>query len=151
MKSSIRAYLDAGFLLALLVNSSNGSPVATRLVSDLEGPFRLNFLHQLQVENFFVSLQTSDNVERQTVGAEGFRLWRRYLAEGVFQLNSADWDSAFRCAITWNGQSAKSAPFLLLLHPALAFVEGVSHFLSFDPRSRAVAESVGLKLLPRSI
>lgn len=151
MKSSTQAYPDAGFLLTLLINSSKGSPIATRLVRELEGPFHLNLLHQLQVENFFVSLQKSGEAARQSAGAEGFRLWRRYLAEGVFQLNSMDWDSAFRFAITWNGHSHAPAPFLLLLHPALAFAEGATHFLSFDPRSRDVAASVGLKLFPRAI
>ena len=40
----MRAYLDAGFLLALLINSTKDGPVANQLVRDLEGPFPVNFL-----------------------------------------------------------------------------------------------------------
>ena len=60
-----------------------------------------------------------------------------------------DWDSAFRVAITWNNQQvATPPPFLLLLHPALAFVAGATQFLSFDPRARDVARMAGMQVLP---
>ncbi len=147
----MRAYLDAGFLLALLINSEKGGPVATQLLRDLEGPFHLNFLHQLQAENFLVSLQKSKDLNRQAYGTEGLRLWRTYLTEGVFQITPMDWDSAFRLAISWNSQATVPPPFLLFLHPALAFSERATHLLSFDPRVRDVARSVGLKLLPESL
>lgn len=62
---------------------------------------------------------------------------------------STDWDSAFRAALTWNHQNLDTPPpFLLLLHPALAEVAGATHFLSFDSRSRALAQSSGLALRP---
>ena len=147
----MRAYLDAGFLLALLINSTTGGPVAAQIIRDLEGPFPVNFLHQLQAENFLVTLQRSKDLNRQASGTEGFRLWRNYLAEGIFQLTSVDWESGFRLAISWNSQSVLPPPFLLMLHPALALSEGATHLLSFDPRARDIARAVGIQLLPASL
>jgi hypothetical protein len=83
---------------------------------------------------------------------EGNRLWRGYLDEGVFQIQSVDWETAFRVAITWNRGYTTPAPApLLLLHPALAATAGASHFLSFDPRSRRAAKSAGLRPLPEQL
>ena len=148
----MRAYLDAGFLLASIIHTTAGTSVANQLLRDIGGPCALNFLHQLQVENFLVSCQKRPGLPRQVAAAEGQRLWRNYLAEGVFQMTPTDWDSAFRVALTWNGQyPATPPPFLLLLHPALALVAGASHFLSFDPRSREIARRMGQELLPEKL
>ena len=144
-------YLDAGFLLAVLVKT-DGAAIASQVLRRFTAPFLLNFMHQLQAENLLVALQNSPELERQTLGNEGFYTWRNYMAEGVFQLVPADWDSAFRNAITWNSQLAEAPPApLLLLHPALAAVAGASHFLSFDPRSRAIAKRAGLSLIPETL
>jgi hypothetical protein len=142
-------YLDGGFLLTLVVKTT-GSATANRLVRG-GAPFPLNFLHQLQAENLLVSLQDSQRASRQTAGREGMRLWRYHLAEGVFQLTPTDWDTAFRLAIRWNMQVAAAPPPWLLLHPALAATVGATDFFSFDPRSRAIAKTAGLKLVPDRI
>jgi hypothetical protein len=147
----MRAYLDAGFLLSALIHSTKGSPLANQILRAIEAPFPVNFLHQLQAENFLVSQQTAKERSRQAIGTEGLRLWRNYLAEGIFQLVPADWDSAFRLALTWNSQSGSPPPFLLLLHPALALSEGATHFLSFDSRARDTARAAGLELLPEEL
>ncbi|MHC1765456.1 MAG: hypothetical protein AB9869_14335 [Verrucomicrobiia bacterium] len=147
----MRAYLDAGFLLTSLIHTTKGSQIANQLLREWGAPFHLNFLHQLQVENLLVTLQTSAETERQRIGSEGHRLWRNYFSEGVLQLTPADWDSAFRMALTWNGHSSAPAPFLLLLHPALALSNGATHFMSFDPRSREVARATGLGVLPEGL
>lgn len=144
-------YLDAGFLLAAILKT-DGSPIAHRALRQFTAPFKLNFLHQLQAENLLVNCQKSNQPAKQELGNQGFRTWRNYLAEGVFQLIPADWDSAFRNALTWNEHAVAAPPSpLLLLHPALASVLGASHFLSFDARSRAVAKAAGLKLMPESL
>jgi hypothetical protein len=62
-----------------------------------------------------------------------------------------DWESAFRLAISWNSQSIVPPPFLLMLHPALAFSQGATYLLSFDPRARDVARAVGIQVLPASL
>jgi hypothetical protein len=144
-------YLDAGFLLTLLV-PADGSALAHRVLRRGSAPFALNFLHQLQAENLLVGLEKSDDPARQTAGLQGKQLWQHYLAEGVFQLTPTDWDSAFRVAITWNNQHPRTPPLpLLLLHPALAAVARATEFLSFDPRSRAVAKAAGLRLHPERL
>ena len=142
-------YLDGGFLLTLLVKTG-GTATANRLLRG-HAPIALNFLHQLQAENLLIGLQHADT-GRQVAGREGMRLWRHYLAEGVFQLTPADWDSAFRQAIRWNSQSVDAPPLpLLILHAALAVSAGATEFFSFDPRSRAVAKAAGMKIQPERL
>jgi hypothetical protein len=148
----MKAYLDAGFLLTTIIPITRGRPAAQQILREIDAPCTLNFLHQLQVENLLVSLQTSAEKARETTGNDGRQLWRNYFSEGVFQLMPADWDSAFRAAINWNNQHVSTPPpFLLMLHPALAAVAGATHFASFDPRSRAVARSAGMELLPENL
>ncbi len=144
-------YLDAGFLLTVLIHT-DGSAVAGQVLRGFNAPFLLNFLHQLQAENLLVNFQKSGQPERQALGNEGFQMWRNYLAEGVFQMVPTDWDSSFRVALTWNQQAVEAPPSpLLILHPALAAAVGASHFLSFDPRSRKMAKAAGIKLLPEAL
>jgi hypothetical protein len=66
-------------------------------------------------------------------------------------MTAVDWESAFRLAITWNGHGITPPPLLLLLHPALAFSEGATHFMSFDPRSREIARAAGLRIQPKML
>jgi hypothetical protein len=141
-------YLDAGFLLALLVHG-NESYVAMEVLGSFDAPFALNFLHQLQAENLLVRLQKDKDPQKQKAGNEAQRMWRHRLEEGVFQLVPTDWESTYRVAIAWNAHHPESPPApLLLLHPAAASVAGATHFLSFDPRPRAIARSAGMELLP---
>jgi hypothetical protein len=144
-------YLDVGFSLTLLL-PTDGSPIANQLLRRLPSPPALNYLHQLQAESFLLTLQRSDAPTRQKAGHNAQRLWRYLFAEGVFRLAPLDWDQAFRLAVTWNVQhTGVPPPPLLVLHPALAFVGGATSFLSFDPRSRAVARAAGLQLLPQNL
>jgi hypothetical protein len=61
----MRAYPDAGFLLALLVQNTKGASRAGEVLQDWNPPFQLNFLHQLQIENFLLPLQKTTTIERQ--------------------------------------------------------------------------------------
>jgi hypothetical protein len=142
-------YLDAGFLLTILVQTK-GSAISQQLLRE-RAPFRINSLHQLQAENLLQTLKDSDEPARQAIGADGDRLWKNYLEEGVFQLLQPEWEPAYRLAIIFNARHRSPPPPLLLLHPALAVVERATDFLSFDPRSRALAKAVGLKLQPSTI
>ncbi len=144
-------YLDAGFLITLLIKTS-GSRAAREALHRFQAPFFLNFLHQLQIENLLVRGQTEGTGEEQRAALEGNCLWRQYVDEGVFQFRGVDWETAFRMAITWNRAYTRKAPApLLLLHAALAAVAGASHFLSFDPRSRQAAQAGGLRVLPQEL
>jgi len=144
-------YLDGGFLLVLLTRTS-GTSIASAILRKIPPPISINFLHQLQAENLLIRFQKDSNPELQTNGNEGLRLWNHYLSEGVFSMLSPDWESSFRNAITWTRLHHNSPPSpWLFLHPALAVTTGATHFCSFDPRSRLIARSHGLKLLPASI
>jgi hypothetical protein len=144
-------YLDAGFLLTLLINTE-GSATAKAVLGDCRPPFAISLLHQLQAENLFLQLEKSGQAGRQRAAETGLRLWAWYFAEGFFELAEVDWAASLRLAITWNTTSRMAPPPpLLLLHPALAAVSEATHFLSFDPRSRAVARRAGLKLLPGTL
>src|SRR5688572_15984639 len=110
-------YPDAGFLLTLLIET-DGSSTAQKVLRNCEPPFRINSLHQLQVENFLVQLEKAAQAQRRRTATTGVRLWRWYFTEGLFQLGDVDWPNAFRLAVTWNSQSRSApAPPLLLLHP----------------------------------
>ena len=145
-------YLDAGFLLTLLI-PTNGTAVARHVLRDVRAPFDLNFLHQLQAENLLKAMEASPERERQRAGRQARGLWERYFAEGVFQLSTPTaWDTAFVIAIAWNDSySTPPPPPLLLLHPALAAVGGATDFFSFDPRSRTAAKAADLRVRPERL
>jgi hypothetical protein len=144
-------YLDGGFLLSLLAKTP-GTTVASGLLREISTPVPINFLHQLQAENLIVRFQKDPSPEVQVGGNTGQRLWRQYLDEGVFTLTAADWDTAFRNAITWNRLVPEAPPTpWLFLHPALALASGTTHFCSFDPRTRVLARSHGIRLLPEAL
>jgi hypothetical protein len=144
-------YLDAGFLLTLLINTS-GSATAKSILEHCSPPFPIGLLHQLQAENLLLQLEKSGEPGRQRAAETGLRLWNWYFAEGLFEPSDMDWTASFRLAISWNAASpsAPASP-LLLLHAALAAVSEATHFLSFDPRARRVARDAGLRLLPEQL
>lgn len=144
-------YLDAGFLLTLLINTDR-SPIAKTVLGECDPPYAISPLHQLQAENLFVQLERSGEMGRQRAAETGLRLWAWYFSEGLFELAEMDWTAALRLAITWNsGSRIAPPPPLLLLHPALAVISEATHFLSFDPRSRGIALQAGMKLLPETV
>lgn len=144
-------YLDGGFLLALLARLP-GTPIAANLLRTMETPIPINFLHQLQAENMLVRFQKDANPQIQVGGNAGQQLWRHYLDEGVFALTQADWETGFRNAITWNRLAADAPPTpWLFLHPSLALAAGATAFYSFDPRTRVLASSHGIKIFPESL
>ena len=144
----MKPYLDGGFLLVLL-SQSRGTKTASTILQKLSPPIEINFLHQLQVENMLIRFQKSEEEHLQVGSNQGLRLWNHYLQEGVFTLTPADWEKAFRNAITWNRHTQDAPPTAwLFLHPALALSAGVTHFCSFDPRTRAMAQSHGIRLIP---
>lgn len=144
-------YLDGGFLLALLARLP-GTSLASSLLRMIPAPIPLNALHQLQAENMLVRFQNDRDPKIRAGGNQAQQLWRRYLDEGVFTFAPTDWDTGFRNAIAWNRLLPESPPSpWLFLHPAMALASGANRFFSFDPRTRHLARSHGIKLSPDTL
>jgi hypothetical protein len=141
-------YLDLGFLLCLVTKAS-GSPLAWEAVRTLPQPLPLTTLQALQVENGLRKRLLGPDPKLQAVAARAWGLWQFYLREMVFALTLAPWDAAFALARSWNERTPEEPPTSsFLLHPAIAASCGCTHFLSFQPESRALAAAAGMTLLP---
>lgn len=141
-------YCDFGFLSVLLVRSP-GSAEAWRIMRRFEAPFPVNYLHVLQIQNLLVRARLEGNPRQKQLAADGERLWKTYLDETVFAVRNADWEAGCRLALNLTANAlAPVPPPTILLHAALANAVGATHLLSFDPRSRQAALTLGLRVLP---
>jgi hypothetical protein len=145
------SYLDAGFLITLLVET-NGTRIAKQTVTEVESPCKITRLHEFQLLTLLAKIRFTKVSENERAVQEAEMLWRWYIDEGVLEIIDLDWNSALASATRFVEQQTEAppAPFLIL-HPVLAAHSGASHFLSFDPRSRAIARLLGLKVLPEKI
>ena len=144
-------YLDAGFLITLLVKT-NGTAIANETLPEVEMPCRITRFHELQAKTFLFQYLFSGDAVQRGAAENGLNRWNWYLGEGIFEMVDVDWSTVFESAtkIVEDGNEAPPAP-LLVLHPILAAYSGATHFLSFDPRSRGIARALGLKVLPEKI
>jgi hypothetical protein len=148
----MKPFLDTGFLLTLLLKTS-GSAKAWEIARGFEGPV---FLASFQIFNIENRLQRQIEADDSTSGdragaANALQNLRWYLDQQVFRPIRLDYDIAIDLATQWQKQSRTTLPALLLLWPALAATTGATHFLGFDPRTRQLATSAGLKLLPEKL
>jgi hypothetical protein len=141
-------YLDLGFLLCL-VTKAPGSGVAWDVVRPLPQPVLITAFQAVQVENGLRKRLFQREPQAQAVAAKAWGLWEFYKREMVFALAPVPWDAAFALARTWNERATEEPPASsFILHPAIAVAVGSTHFLSFQPESRAFAAAAGLRLLP---
>jgi hypothetical protein len=148
----MKPFLDSGFLLTLLF-TTNGSPVAWQIAQGLEGPIPLASLQIFNTENGLRrQIEAKDSTPSQrALAAAALQRFRWYCEQQVFQTGTLDYDIAIQLAQQWQERLTKTLPSLLLLWPALAVTIGATHFLSFDPRTRRLAQTAGLKLLPERL
>ena len=147
----MKPYFDLGFLLVLLVKNKSTS-LAWELAHRFDAPLPFNTLHQLHIENALSRQLYESKLRLRKAAREGLTEWRNKLAEAVFLLNVPEWEIAFRQAVLWNSQLPGRPPHSpFLLHAALATTGSTTHFLSFDLRTRPLAQNAGLKLLPESL
>jgi hypothetical protein len=148
----MRPFLDSGFLLTLLLKT-NGSGKAWEIARQLEGPLLLTSFQVLSTENRFLREMEADDSTpaHRAQAANGLQNFRWYVEQQVFQSVLLDYGIAIDLAYQWQRHSKRTVPTLLLLWPAMAVTIGATHFLSFDPRTRLLAQTAGLKLLPEKI
>ena len=148
----MKAFLDSGFLLTLLLKTS-GSGKAWEIARQINEPL---FLARLQIFNTENRLQREIEADDSTaaqraVAANALQNFRWYLDQQVFRILPLDYDIAIDLAYQWQRTTKNTLPALLFLWPALAVTSGATQFLSFDPRTRALARSAGLKILPEKL
>jgi hypothetical protein len=147
-----KPFLDSGFLLTLLLETSGSKP-AWEIARSLDGPLWLTGLQVFNIENRLQREMEAEakNAAERSPFANALQNFRWYLDQQVFRLIRLDYDVAIDLAYQWQKQSRNTLPALLLLWPALAVTTGATVFLSFDPRTRQLARSADLKLLPEKI
>jgi hypothetical protein len=145
----MKPFLDSGFLLTLLFKTT-GSPKAWQIARQLEGPLLLGSFQIFNTENRLQRQLTAadSTAQLRAVAAAALQDFRWYLEQQVFTPIRLDYDIAIDLATQWQKRANDLLPALLLLWPAMAVTTGATAFLSFDPRTRKLAKSAGLKLLP---
>ena len=69
----------------------------------------------------------------------------------IINVVEIDYTEMIAMAENWTGKLRTPMPSLLLLWASCAVISGAEVFLSFDPRTRALAKGAGLKVLPESL
>lgn len=142
---------DLGFLLCMILKAP-GREVAWDSAWQFRPPWPITSLHQFQVENGLARQLRHANEERRGVAALGWKRWKDLFSEGLLQVADIKWPLALEVATAWNWQiRGEVPPANLVLHPAIALVSDATHFLSFDPRSRALAKQAQLALVPNTL
>jgi predicted nucleic acid-binding protein len=149
----MKAFLDTGFLLTLLFERK-GSPASWNIIDRLNPPLFLSPLQNLTVQNRFQREIESKKapLPEIAIAVAALKRLRQFIDEQIFAPDKVDADLAVQLAFRWQHElSGNTPPTMILLWPALAVAGGSTHFLSFDPRARKLAEASGLKLLPEKL
>src|ERR1044071_682289 len=117
----MKAFLDTGFLLTLLLKTS-GSAKAWEIARRLEGPLSVASFQIFSIENRLRrQIEADDSTPADRAGAaNALQNVRWYLEQQVFRPIRLDYDIAIDLATQWQKQSRTTLPGLLLLWPALA-------------------------------
>jgi hypothetical protein len=149
----MKPFVDTGFLLTLLFER-NGSPQAWGFVHRLRPPIFISPLQNFTVQNRFArEIESKETpLPQVAIAVAALKRFRQLLDEQIFTPDRIDFDLAVQLAFRWQHElSGSTPPAMILLWPALAVTGGATHFLSFDPRTRHLAKSSGLKVLPERI
>jgi len=145
----MKPYLEPRFLGVLLLKT-RASTVGQAQVERFRAPYFVTPLATLQIEHLLYWGQQKARL--RPACQEGKREWDYWFAEGIFQVEPADWDSAVRVARAMMRETESLAEsWLVYLHATLAASSGATHYLSFQPAYRAVAKILGLKVLPEQL
>lgn len=143
----MKPFLDAAFLATLLLKAP-GRKMAWELVQAFDPPHFLTHLHILLIEHMFLHAGSAEN----RAALVSYTDWKRHWEEGVFQIELLEWLPVLTWAIDLSRRSAQhQAKPLHYLLAASAAATRSTHFLSFDSRTRFIAELAGLHLLPERL
>jgi hypothetical protein len=144
----MKPFLDAGFLGVLLLKAP-GRQIAWELVQRFSPPHFLTHLQVLLIEHMLLHAQ---GVRERQAALRAHADWKRYVAEGVFQVELIDSLAVHTLAVDLNRRSLQhEAKPLHYLLAASAVVTQSTHLLSFDPRSRVLGKQAGLRVLPEEL
>ena len=144
----MKPFLDAGFIAVVLLKAP-GRPIAWELLQRFTPPFFLSHVQVLLIEHMLLHVRGAK--ERQAA-LRGHADWKRYLSEGVFQIELTDSLAVHSLAVDLNRRSLQhEAKPLHYLLAASAVVMQSTHLLSFDPRTRELAAQTGLSVLPEAL
>lgn len=145
-------FLDTGFLLTILTHR-RGAAKAWALLKDCEMPAAISslqlFLIRHGLQKTLMDPNEADEVHEVSVGAIKMLNW--LTQQEVIRPVELDYAEVIAVAESWSGKLRTPLPSLLLMWAACAGVSGSDAFLSFDPRTRALAKGAGLKVLPEKL
>ena len=145
-------FLDSGFLLTILTHR-NGATKAWALLKGCEMPISISsmqlFLIRHGLQKSLMEPDESEEVHEVAVSATKMLNW--LLQQEVIKPLELEYSEVFALAESWAAKLRTPLPSLLLVWAASAAVSGANVFLSFDPRTRALARGAGLKVLPEKL
>ena len=148
----MKGFLDTGFLLTILTHRA-GAEKAWALLKDCEMPAAISSLQLIFIRhglnNNLLDPKQSKGVHEVTVRAIKLLDW--LFQQEIITAANIDYGEVISLAAAWVGKLRTPMPTLLLVWPAAAVVSGATAFLSFDPRTRALAKAAGLKPLPERL
>jgi hypothetical protein len=148
----VTGFVDSGFLLTILTHRS-GATKAWELLKNCEIPVGI-----CSLQLFFIRHGLQKNLldpgamaEVHEVSVSGIKLLNWLLQQEVIAPVDLELAEIIGLAEVWAANMRTPLPSLLLLWAACAAVSGADSFLSFDPRTRALARSAGLKVRPERL
>ena len=148
----MKGFLDTGFLLTILTHRS-GAETAWALLKDCEMPARISSLQLFFVRHGLTKNLVDPNATKpvQEISVGAIKLLNWLLHQDVISPQDINYSEAVAVAESWAGKLRTPLPSLLLIWAACAAISGANAFLSFDPRTRALAKGAGLKVMPEKL
>jgi hypothetical protein len=148
----VKGFLDTGFLLTILTHRS-GAEKAWGLLKDCETPTGVSSLQLFFVRHGLTKTLVDPNATKavQEISVSAIKLLNWMLQQEVIHTLEIDYQEAVTLAEAWTEKLRTPIPTLLLIWSACATVSGADTFLSFDPRTRALAKGTGLKVIPERL
>ena len=148
----MKGFLDTGFLLTILTHRS-GAEKAWALLKNCEIPVGISSLQMFFIRHGLTKNLVDRNATRAVheISVSAIKLLNWLTQQEVVNAVGIDYQEVIAVAESWAGKLRTPMPSLLLIWPACAAVSGASVFLSFDPRTRALAKGTGLKVMPERL